>query len=72
MSPDLPSLCPQLVVLRGNVLPVAQIGDVVQNKFLWRAVHEIMALGYQIESVSMGGVGSQGNPNYLHVVMVKP
>lgn len=42
------------------------------NPFLWRAVDGFKAQGYTIDSVTVGGVGSQGNPNEFFVIMSKP
>ena len=42
------------------------------NPFLWRVVDGFKAQGYTIDSVAVGGVGSQGNPNEFFVIMSKP
>lgn len=41
------------------------------NPFLWMAADGFKAQGYQIDSVVIGGVGSQGNPNEFFVIMSK-
>jgi hypothetical protein len=42
------------------------------NPFLWKVVDAFKAQGYAIDSITIGGVGSRGNPNEFFVVMSKP
>jgi hypothetical protein len=63
---------PNTIVLRGDYLIFnSTLTDYNANQFIWKAVDDLKTKGFVINSVTMGGVGSQGNPNLYHVIMSK-
>jgi hypothetical protein len=63
---------PDTVVLRGDYLIFnSSLTNYNANQFIWKAVDDLKTKGFVIDSVAMGGVGSQGNPNLYHVIMSK-
>ena len=67
---------PTTVVLNGHYiqfnssLPLGESKS--PNTILWQGVEALKSQGFAIESVTMGGEGSEGNPNVYHIVMSKP
>lgn len=67
---------PNIVVLNGHYiqfnssLPLGESKP--PNTILWQGVEALKSQGFVIESVMMGGEGSEGNPNVYHIVMSKP
>ena len=67
---------PTTVVLNGHYiqfnssLPLGESKS--PNTILWQGVEALKSQGFAIESVTMGGEGSEGNPNVYHIIMSKP
>ncbi len=59
---------PTTVVLEGNKLTVGA-GGFVDNQYLWQAVDLVKQQGYNIDSVTMSGVGTADNPDVYHVIL---
>ena len=59
------------IVLDGDLIIATQDLGFVQNPFIWQAVDEFKTQGYIIDSTSLTGQGSQGNPHKVYVVMSK-
>jgi hypothetical protein len=62
---------PGIVVLNGELLVSSTSGLAEDNPFIWRAVDGFSGQGYNIESISLAGQGSQGNPHNILIVMSK-
>ena len=67
---------PTYIVLNGHYIPLNSSLPLGESKppntILWQGVEALKSQGFVIESVMMGGEGSEGNPNVYHVVMSKP
>lgn len=55
------------VVLNGDLLINQSPGVHIDNPFIWQAADEFKTQGYIIDSVSLAGQGSRGNPHELYV-----
>lgn len=62
---------PNTVVLNGDLLVGGGSAGYEDNPFIWRAVDGFRGQGYNIESISLAGQGSQGNPHNILIVMSK-
>jgi hypothetical protein len=61
---------PNTLVLNGDLLVGGSAGY-EDNPFIWRALDGFRGQGYNIESISLAGQGSQGNPHKILIVMTK-
>jgi hypothetical protein len=59
------------IVFTGDLLVSTGTGLYTDNQSPWKAVDGFEAQGYSIESISLAGQGSQGNPHKVYVVMSK-
>jgi hypothetical protein len=69
---------PTTVVLSGDYILFDSVGGDLANAgnkpniILRQGVDALMAQGYKVTGVTMGGMGSEGNPNMYHLVLTKP
>jgi hypothetical protein len=64
---------PTILVLTGQLAIVIGGGEIgyQENPYIWQAVDGFKAQGYTLNSVQLGGQGSQGNPHSWYIVMSK-
>ena len=61
---------PNTIVLQGDYLVFnSTLSDNNPNQIIWKAVDNLKAKGFAIDSVVLSGVGFEGNPNIYHVIM---
>ena len=59
-----------LVVLRGDEETFSNLNQDFSP--LWRAVDFVKSKGYTVGEITTSGIGSEGNPTRMYVIMTKP